>query len=115
MTALDELVRQRSAGELPDETRILYVSPLKALSNDVHMNLEIPLAGIAELARAEGIPLARDSSRGAHRRHSAWPSGADDAGNAPHILVTTPESLFILLTAEQVARDAALGAHADRG
>src|SRR6202166_3079037 len=57
LSALDELVRAASAGELTDETRVLYVSPLKALSNDVRVNLEIPLAGIADLAQAEGTPL----------------------------------------------------------
>src|SRR4029077_7341111 len=57
LSALDELVRAARSGELMDETRILYVSPLKALSNDVRVNLEIPLAGIADLARAESAPL----------------------------------------------------------
>ena len=50
LTAIDSLVRQARAGELPNQTQILYVSPLKALSNDIHKNLDIPLAGIAELA-----------------------------------------------------------------
>ncbi len=69
-----------SAGELTDETRILYVSPLKALSNDVRVNLEIPLAGIADLARAGGRASAGHSSGGAHRRHSHGRARADDAG-----------------------------------
>ncbi len=98
--ALDGLVRSASAGELTDETRILYVSPLKALSNDVRLNLEIPLAGIAELAREEGAPLPEirvavrtgDTPIGERQRMTK---------KAPHILVTTPESLFILLTAEK--------------
>src|SRR5258708_2575353 len=58
LTAIDTLVRQARAGELPNQTEVLYVSPLKALSNDVHKNLEIPLAGIADLAREQGIALA---------------------------------------------------------
>ncbi len=72
--ALDDKVRSAAAGELADETRILYVSPLKALSNDVRVNLEIPLAGIAELARAEGAALPEIRGGGAHGRYSSWPS-----------------------------------------
>ena len=98
--ALDELVRSAAAGELADETRILYVSPLKALSNDVRLNLEIPLAGIAELARAEGAPLPE--IRAAVRTgDTPMAERALMTRKAPHILVTTPESLFILLTAEK--------------
>ena len=80
-------------------TEVLYVSPLKALSNDVHKNLEVPLAGIAELARQENISLAPirtavrtgDTPQSERQKLSKKP---------PHILVTTPESLYILLTAE---------------
>src|ERR1700690_2851024 len=57
LTAIDSLVRQARVGELPNQTQILYVSPLKALSNDIHKNLEIPLAGIAEQARANNVAL----------------------------------------------------------
>src|SRR4051794_36969303 len=49
LTAIDFLVRQARTDELPDRTEVLYVSPLKALSNDVHKNLDIPLAGVAEV------------------------------------------------------------------
>ena len=101
--ALDELVRSASAGELADETRILYVSPLKALSNDVRVNLEIPLAGIAELARAGGRCRCRRFGWPCAPATRPWPSAQLMTRKAPHILVTTPESLFILLTAEQVA------------
>ncbi len=99
LAAIDALVRDGLAGRLADATRVLYVSPLKALSNDIQRNLEEPLAGIrAELARA-GLPeveirsLVRtgdtpQSERAAMRRHP------------PHILVTTPESLYILLTSD---------------
>ncbi|MEP7355524.1 MAG: DEAD/DEAH box helicase, partial [Acidobacteriota bacterium] len=109
LTAIDSLVSSARAQRahagatsedtLPDETQILYISPLKALSNDVHKNLEIPLAGIAELARAKGIDLApirtavRTGDTPAKDRQSM-------AKHPPHILVTTPESLYILLTAE---------------
>src|SRR4051812_13991938 len=57
LMALDSLIRQAREGELPNHTQILYVSPLKALSNDIHKNLEIPLAGMADLARSQGIEL----------------------------------------------------------
>src|SRR5579871_1341286 len=58
LLALDGLVSRARLGELPNQTEILYVSPLKALSNDVHKNLDAPLSGIAALARARGTPLA---------------------------------------------------------
>src|SRR5438105_11811183 len=56
LTAIDGLIRQAREGELPNSTEILYISPLKALSNDVHKNLEVPLAGIRALATEAGIP-----------------------------------------------------------
>ena len=95
--ALDRIVRQARDG-LTDETTVLYVSPLKALVNDVQKNLELPLAQINELALAEGTRLAairvalRTGDTPAHER-------ARMLAKVPHILVTTPESLFILLTA----------------
>src|SRR5438105_4775637 len=58
LTAIDSLVRQAREGELPNQTQILYVSPLKALSNDIHKNLDIPLAGVAKLAATQGVELA---------------------------------------------------------
>src|SRR5438477_4769567 len=58
LICLDALVREARTGELPDETRVVYISPLKALSNDVRKNLEIPLAQIRELAALRGVPLA---------------------------------------------------------
>ncbi len=98
LTAIDALVRQARRGELPNQTEILYVSPLKALSNDVHKNLEAPLAGIAALAREEGIALA--PIRTAVRTGDTPQAERQAMGRkAPHILVTTPESLYILLTA----------------
>jgi ATP-dependent Lhr-like helicase len=98
--ALDQLVRDASTGRLADETRILYVSPLKALSNDVRVNLEVPLEGIAALAQSEGTPLPQ--IRVAVRTGDT-PMAERQlmTRKAPHILVTTPESLFILLTAEK--------------
>src|SRR6266404_3361066 len=100
LMALDRLIRQAREGDLPNQTEILYVSPLKALSNDVHKNLDIPLAGMAELARAEGIALA--PIRTAVRTGDTPALERQQMGKqAPHILVTTPESLYILLTAER--------------
>ena len=99
LIALDGLVRQARQGELTAGTQVLYVSPLKALSNDVHKNLEVPLAGIAALAREQGIPLA--PIRVAVRTGDTPASERQRMGKQPpHILVTTPESLYILLTAE---------------
>ena len=99
LIALDSLVRKSRSGELGNQTEILYVSPLKALSNDVQKNLDVPLSGIADLAAGEGILLApiRTAVRtgdtpASERLHMMK--------HAPHILVTTPESLFILLTSE---------------
>jgi ATP-dependent Lhr-like helicase len=98
--ALDRMVRQAQAGELPDETQVLYVSPLKALSNDIHKNLQIPLEGIAARARANGTALPE--IRVAVRTGDTPVADRVRMGRrAPHILVTTPESLFILLTAEK--------------
>src|SRR5271166_4590348 len=57
LICLDRLVRDARSGALRDETQVVYVSPLKALSNDVHRNLEIPLAEISALAQSQDIPL----------------------------------------------------------
>src|SRR5438874_1589952 len=99
LAAINDLVRQGLVGELRDETQIVYVSPLKALSNDVQRNLEAPLAGISAMLREQGLPqpeiraLVRtgdtpSSERGKMRRRP------------PHIVVTTPESLYVLLGSE---------------
>ena len=100
LSAIDDLVRQALlGGGLPDETEVVYVSPLKALSNDVEKNLEEPLAGIrAELA-AMGLP---DVEIRTQVRTGDTPSSVRTAmlKRPPHILVTTPESLFILLTSK---------------
>src|SRR5579872_7257109 len=99
LTAIDSLVSQARAGELPNQTQILYVSPLKALSNDIHKNLDIPLAGVAELAASHSIPLAPIRTAVRTGDTPAW-ERQRMGKEAPHILVTTPESLYILLTAE---------------
>src|SRR5579871_6780764 len=98
LSAIDDLVRQARLGELPNQTQVLYVSPLKALSNDIHKNLDIPLAGIAAVARATGVEIGE--IRAAVRTGDTPASERQRMGkHAPHILVTTPESLYILLTA----------------
>ena len=100
LICLDRLVRSSRAHQLPDQTQVLYVSPLKALSNDVHRNLELPLAQLAELAGQQGVLLApiRTSVR---TGDTPMQERARMLRKPPHILVTTPESLFILLTAER--------------
>ena len=98
LTAIDLLVRQAREGELPEHTEVVYVSPLKALSNDVHKNLQVPLAEITALAAAKGIRLATIH---AALRTGDTPQRDRQAmtRDRPHILVTTPESLYILVTA----------------
>ncbi|HEY0332539.1 MAG TPA: DEAD/DEAH box helicase [Stenotrophomonas sp.] len=101
LAAIDSLLREglEHAGELPAETRVVYISPLKALSNDIHLNLEAPLQGIRALLAEQGLPDVQirtavrtgdtpQRERAAARRHP------------PHILVTTPESLYVLLGSE---------------
>jgi ATP-dependent helicase Lhr and Lhr-like helicase len=100
LICLDGVVRAARAGSLAAETHILYVSPLKALSNDVQKNLDQPLAEIAELAALRGVPLA--AIRTAVRTGDTPAAERNRMRKeAPHILVTTPESLYILLTAER--------------
>jgi ATP-dependent Lhr-like helicase len=97
LAVIDQLVRQGLESPLPDETRILYVSPLKALSNDIHKNLELPLSGI-------GMALLEASLPGVVIRAQTRTGDTSQAERAamkrypPHILVTTPESLYLLLT-----------------
>ncbi len=100
LICLDQLIRAARTNTLAAETHVVYVSPLKALSNDVRRNLEAPLAEIAELAALRGVPLA--PIRTAVRTGDTPASERQRMRKeAPHILVTTPESLFILLTAER--------------
>src|SRR5712675_1302551 len=96
LAAIDQLVKEGLEGPLPDETRIVYVSPLKALSNDIQRNLEAPLEGILEELAALNLPEV--TIRAVVRTGDT--SQAERAGmrrKAPHIVVTTPESLYILL------------------
>ena len=101
LICLDDLIARAAAGaELPNHVEVVYVSPLKALSADIHRNLEVPLAGIATLAAEEALDL--EPIRTAVRTGDT-PAGerAQMMRRRPHVLVTTPESLFILLTAER--------------
>src|SRR5579864_2496944 len=100
LAAIDGLVRQGlENGGLEDETQIVYVSPLKALSNDIQKNLAVPLAGIAEELRAQGLPAIDIRT---WVRTGDTPSGERQkmAKKPPHIVVTTPESLYLLLGSE---------------
>ena len=98
LICIDRLVRKAINGELADRTEVLYISPLKALSNDIQKNLEIPLGEILQLSGQRGIlmPEIRTAVRTgdtlAQERRAML-------AHPPHILVTTPESLYILLTA----------------
>ncbi|MBV8320618.1 MAG: DEAD/DEAH box helicase [Hyphomicrobiales bacterium] len=96
LAAIDGLVRQGLDGGLKDETQIVYVSPLKALSNDIQRNLEAPLAGIRERLKAQGLPEVDIRT---WVRTGDTPPGERDRmrRRPPHIVVTTPESLYILL------------------
>jgi ATP-dependent Lhr-like helicase len=96
LAALDDLVRRGVEGVLPDETAVVYVSPLKALSNDIRANLEEPLAGIrAELA-ALGLPDV-DIRTAVRTGDTPQRERQQSLRRPPHILVTTPESLYVLL------------------
>src|SRR5881398_317668 len=99
LACIDRLVRKALAGELRDRTEALYVSPLKALGNDIQKNLEDPLREITELAGAEGL-LMPEIRAAVRTGDTLQPERQKMLKRPPHILVTTPESLYILLTAE---------------
>lgn len=100
LASIDSLFQQALSNDLADHTQILYVSPLKALSNDVQKNLRQPLSQISENALAAGLLLpeirveVRTGDTPAKNRQ-------DMLRRPPHILITTPESLFLLLTARK--------------
>ncbi|MGH7030484.1 MAG: DEAD/DEAH box helicase [Stellaceae bacterium] len=103
LAAIDGLVRQGLDGRLENATRIVYVSPLKALSNDIERNLAAPLAGIRDALRRRGLPDVEirtwvrtgDTAQGERQRMHR---------NPPHIIVSTPESLYIMLGSESGRR-----------
>ncbi len=100
LSAIDGLVRQGLKGELRDETQVVYISPLKALSNDVQKNLSEPLAEIRTQMAEQGLPnvevrtLVRTGDTPQSERQAMLKQ-------PPHILVTTPESLYLILTSER--------------
>ena len=99
LAAIDDLVRLGVEGKLDDTTHVVYVSPLKALSNDIRANLQVPLEGIQKELKALSLPevnirtLVRTGDTPAAERTAM-------TKRPPHIVVTTPESLYILLTSE---------------
>ena len=99
LAAIDTLVRQALDGGLEDETQIVYVSPLKALSNDIQRNLEAPLAGIREELRRQGL-LEVDIRTWVRTGDTAAGERERMRRSPPHIVITTPESLYILLGSE---------------
>ncbi|MBP0589990.1 DEAD/DEAH box helicase [Paraburkholderia sp. LEh10] len=101
LAALDQLVRDGLAhdGTLPDQTLVVYVSPLKALSNDIRINLQTPLEGIASELAQRGLPVP-DIRTAVRTGDTTQQERAALKKRAPHILVTTPESLYVLLGSE---------------
>ena len=99
LTCIDGLVRQALSGNLSDATQVVYVSPLKALSNDIQKNLAVPLEEIGALAVEMGLdlPVIRTAVRTGDTKAS---ERQKMARTPPHILITTPESLYILLTSK---------------
>ncbi|MFT3742303.1 MAG: DEAD/DEAH box helicase [Gammaproteobacteria bacterium] len=100
LICLDQLVRQALAGTLTPNIEVLYVSPLKALGNDVQKNLMEPLAEILAMAEQRGHPL-QEIKTAVRTGDTLMRERRQLLKHPPHILVTTPESLYILLTAEK--------------
>jgi ATP-dependent Lhr-like helicase len=100
LASIDALVRKADTAELPETIEVVYVSPLKALSSDVEKNLALPLAGICDAARDLGLPppAIRTALRTGDTTAAAR---AAIVRSAPHVLITTPESLYLMLTARR--------------
>jgi ATP-dependent Lhr-like helicase len=113
LACLDELFGLAADGKLTDETHVLYVSPLKALGNDVQKNLLEPLAQLKARAKEAGVdlPEIRVMVRSGDTTSS---ERAQMVKKPPHILITTPESLYLYLTADKARADHGLGAHRRR-
>jgi len=99
LSAIDDLVWKAVDGNLADETQVVYVSPLKALSNDIQINLQQPLSGIQEKLAAAGIDAVQIRTQ-VRTGDTPAKERAAMTKKPPHIIVTTPESLYILLTSE---------------
>ena len=108
LAALDALLKQGVAahGVLPDETAVLYVSPLKALSNDIQLNLMVPLSGMTDALRRMGVPESDIPQIRTAVRTGDTPQRERTAMSKrpPHIVVTTPESLYVLLGSDSGRR-----------
>jgi ATP-dependent helicase Lhr and Lhr-like helicase len=100
LICIDSLIRRALEGRLGQDTEVVYVSPLKALSNDVHKNLEVPLREIQQLALERGY-LCPPVRAGVRTGDTSAAERRAMLKSPPHILVTTPESLYILLTAQR--------------
>src|SRR3954451_8693440 len=100
LTAIDELLVEGLRAPLPDEVRVVYVSPLKALSADIHKNLAQPRRGIRKIAEEMGLEAPRITAA-VRTGDTTQSERAAMLRKPPHILVTTPESLYLLLTAER--------------
>ena len=105
LAVVDELVRQGLAndGQLPQSTQVLYVSPLKALSNDIQLNLQTPLRGIGEQLMNMGLPGVRIDTM-VRTGDTPQKDRAAMRKRSPHMLVTTPESLYVLLGSDSGRR-----------
>src|SRR5258706_4343401 len=100
LTTLDDLVHDNLTAPLPDEVRVVYISPLKALSADIHKNLAEPRRGIRQLTDEMGLEAPRITAA-VRTGDTTQSERAAMLRKPPHILVTTPESLYLLLTAER--------------
>ena len=100
LTAIDELIKEGANDPLPDEVRVVYVSPLKALSADIHKNLAEPRRGIRRAAEDAGLP-SPSITAAVRTGDTTQAERAAMLRTPPHILVTTPESLYLLLTADR--------------
>ncbi len=100
LTTIDDLVREGAESPLPDTVRVVYVSPLKALSADIHKNLAEPRRALRHLAEASGLQIPRITAA-VRTGDTTSSERAAMLRTPPHILVTTPESLYLLLTAER--------------
>jgi ATP-dependent Lhr-like helicase len=103
LLCIDRLLRAAINGDLPESAQVVYVSPLRALSNDIHKNLSVPLQEISSIARQRGLNIpeiriaVRTGDTPAHERQAT-------ARRPPHVWITTPESFYILLTSESGRR-----------
>ncbi len=99
LASIDALVRRGIEGAPPDETAIVYVSPLKALSNDIRINLEAPLEGIREELARRALPDV-EIRTAVRTGDTTQAERTQMRKRPPHIVVTTPESLYVLLGSE---------------